>query len=44
MIIKPLFTVEKTGFKGSGNPMLAPASAQPLTAASLNLGSLGPGV
>ena len=36
MIIKPLFTVEEPGFKGSGNTMLALAPAQPLTAASLS--------
>ena len=36
MIIKPLFTVDEPGFKGSGNTMLALAPAQPLTAASLS--------
>lgn len=35
MIIRSLFTVEETGFKGSGNLTLALAPAQPLIAASL---------
>ena len=42
MIIKPLFTVEEPGFKGSGNRMLALAPARPPVFQSL--GSLGPRV
>lgn len=42
--MKHLLQFEETGFKGSGNLPLALALIQPLTAAFLHLGSLGPGV